>query len=116
MSEGEEDYAVAFSVPVNTPGIKIINRDYAEPGRSTFDYPISGRKSMPEGFIIFDDYAPRYNEFATDMAQWIADGKIKYREQVVDGLDAAPQAFIGLLKGENFGKLVIQVSTPLAEK
>jgi 4-hydroxybutyryl-CoA dehydratase/vinylacetyl-CoA-Delta-isomerase len=55
MSEGEEDYSVAFSVPVNTPGVKIINRDYAEPGRSTFDYPISGTRSMPEGFIIFDD-------------------------------------------------------------
>lgn len=55
MGEGEEDYSIAFSVPVNTPGIKIINRDYAEPGRSTFDYPISGRKSMPEGFIVFDD-------------------------------------------------------------
>jgi 4-hydroxybutyryl-CoA dehydratase/vinylacetyl-CoA-Delta-isomerase len=55
MSEGEEDYSVAFSVPVNTPGIKIINRDYAEPGRSAFDYPISGSRSMPEGFIVFDD-------------------------------------------------------------
>ncbi|MFP6616730.1 MAG: 4-hydroxyphenylacetate 3-hydroxylase N-terminal domain-containing protein [Candidatus Hydrogenedentota bacterium] len=55
MSEGEEDYSVAFSVPVNTPGVKIINRDYAEPGRSTFDYPISGTRSMPEGFIVFDD-------------------------------------------------------------
>jgi len=55
MGEGEEDYSVAFSVPVNTPGVKIINRDYAEPGRSTFDFPISGTRSMPEGFIIFDD-------------------------------------------------------------
>jgi len=48
------------------------------------------------------------------MMKWVADGKIKYREQVVEGLDAAPQAFIGLLKGENFGKLVIQVNAPLA--
>ena len=55
MGEGEEDYAVAFSVPVNTKGIKIINRNYAEPGRSTFDYPVSARHSMPEGFIVFDD-------------------------------------------------------------
>lgn len=55
MSEKESDYAVAFSVPVNTPGIKIINRNYAEPGRSAFDYPISATHNMPEGFIVFDD-------------------------------------------------------------
>jgi len=67
-----------------------------------------------KGFIIFDDYGHRYHEFAADMGQWIAAEKIKYREQVVEGLDAAPQAFIGLLKGENFGKLVIQVNAPLA--
>ena len=55
MSEGEEDYSVAFSIPVNAPGIRIINRDYAQPGRSPFDYPVSARHSMPEGFIVFDD-------------------------------------------------------------
>ena len=66
-----------------------------------------------QGFIIFDDYAHRYNEFATDMTQWLAEGKMHYREQVVAGLDNAPQAFIGLLEGKNFGKLVIEVSSPL---
>ena len=55
MGEGEEDYSVAFSVPTATEGVKIINRNYAEPGRSEFDYPVSGRRSMPEGFVIFDD-------------------------------------------------------------
>jgi len=69
-----------------------------------------------KGFIIFNDYADRYDEFATDMAQWIADGKIKYREQLVEGLAHAPSAFIGLLKGENFGKLVVQVNAPLGER
>lgn len=38
------------------------------------------------------------------------EGKIKYREQLIDGLDQAPQALIGLLKGENFGKVVIRVA------
>lgn len=55
MGEGEEDYAVAFSVPVNTEGVKIINRNFAEPGRSEFDYPVSGKHNMPEGFVIFDN-------------------------------------------------------------
>lgn len=63
-----------------------------------------------QGFIVFDDYGPRYPEFAKQMSQWLAEGKIKYREHMVDGLENAPQAFIGLLEGKNFGKLVIRVS------
>jgi 4-hydroxybutyryl-CoA dehydratase/vinylacetyl-CoA-Delta-isomerase len=55
MSPGEEDYSVSFSIPVNTPGVTIINRGYAEPNRSDFDYPISARKNSPEGFVVFDD-------------------------------------------------------------
>lgn len=63
-----------------------------------------------QGFIIFDDYAHRYNEFATQMTEWLAQGKIQYKEQVVEGFENAPQAFMGLLKGENFGKLVIKTN------
>lgn len=63
-----------------------------------------------QGFIVFDDYGPRYPEFAKQMSQWLAEGKIKYREHVVDGLANAPEAFIGLLEGKNFGKLVIRVN------
>ncbi|WP_318455370.1 NADP-dependent oxidoreductase [Photobacterium leiognathi] len=63
-----------------------------------------------QGFIIFDDYAHRYDEFAQDMSQWLAEGKIHYREDCVEGLENAPQAFIGLLEGKNFGKLVVKVS------
>jgi len=63
-----------------------------------------------KGFIIFEDYAHRYDEFAKDMFAWLGAGKIKYREDVVDGLEHAPQAFIGLLDGQNFGKLVIRVN------
>ena len=44
------------------------------------------------------------------MSQWLEEGKIKFREDVVDGLENAPQAFIGLLEGKNFGKLVIRVT------
>lgn len=62
-----------------------------------------------KGFIIFDDYGHRYPEFAKAMASWLQQGKLHYREQIIDGLEKAPQAFIGLLQGENFGKLVIRV-------
>jgi NADPH-dependent curcumin reductase CurA len=63
-----------------------------------------------QGFIIFEDYAPRYREFATAMRAWVDDGKVKSREDIVQGLEHAPDAFIGLLQGRNFGKLVIGVA------
>lgn len=63
-----------------------------------------------QGFIIFDDYAPRFGEFLQQMTEWVSQGKIKFREDVVDGLENAPRAFFGLLQGKNFGKLVIRVS------
>lgn len=66
-----------------------------------------------QGFIIFDDYGHRYQEFAEAMTPWVENGDIRYREQIVDGLEQAPEAFIGLLEGKNFGKLVIQVNQPL---
>ncbi|MCH4881340.1 NADP-dependent oxidoreductase [Pseudomonas sp. TMW22090] len=63
-----------------------------------------------QGFIIFDDYAHRYDEFFNEMSSWFAQGRIKYREELVSGLEEAPNAFIGLLEGRNFGKLVVRVS------
>ena len=65
-----------------------------------------------QGFIIFDDHAHRYNEFATQMTEWLSQGKMHYREHLIEGLDEAPQAFMGLLEGQNFGKLVIKTNEP----
>jgi 4-hydroxybutyryl-CoA dehydratase / vinylacetyl-CoA-Delta-isomerase len=55
MRQDETDYAVSFSVPVNTPGVKIINRSFAPAHLNEFDYPASAHHSMPEGFVVFDD-------------------------------------------------------------
>ena len=63
-----------------------------------------------QGFIVFDDYGDRQPEFLSAMAPWVRDGKVKFREDVVDGLEHAPEAFIGLLEGRNFGKLVVRVA------
>ncbi len=63
-----------------------------------------------QGFIIFDDYGHRYDEFTLAMTEMLDTEKIHYREQVVDGLESAPEAFIGMLEGQNFGKLVIKVN------
>jgi len=67
------------------------------------------KKIKVQGFIIFDDFGHLYPEFAAEMGAWVEAGKIKYREEIIDGLEKAPKAFIGLLKGENFGKRVIRV-------
>jgi NADPH-dependent curcumin reductase CurA len=68
------------------------------------------RRVRVQGFIIFDDYGSHFGEFRLQMSAWLAAGKIKVREDVVDGLEHAPEAFIGLLQGKNFGKLVVHVS------
>ena len=55
MKPGEEDYSVACMVPVNAPGVRIINTTYAPRHEDTRDFPISSRHHTPEGFVIFDD-------------------------------------------------------------
>lgn len=61
------------------------------------------------GFIVFDDFGHLYPEFAREMNTWVEAGQIKYREEMIDGLEEAPRAFIGLLRGEAFGKRVVRV-------
>ncbi|ENM7027369.1 NADPH-dependent curcumin/dihydrocurcumin reductase, partial [Shigella flexneri] len=63
-----------------------------------------------QGFIIAQDYGHRIHEFQKEMGQWVKEDKIHYREDITDGLENAPQTFIGLLKGKNFGKVVIRVA------
>jgi NADPH-dependent curcumin reductase CurA len=62
-----------------------------------------------QGFIIMMDYGHRFQEFKQPMEQWLREGRVKYREDVVEGLEKAPEAFMGLLEGANFGKLVVKV-------
>ena len=65
------------------------------------------------GFIV-RDYDDQLEDFLSDTSRWIKEGKIKYREDITNGLEQAPRALIGLLKGENFGKLCIKVSPDTA--
>jgi NADPH-dependent curcumin reductase CurA len=60
------------------------------------------------GFIV-TDFAARHADFLRDMSQWVREGRVKYKEFVTEGLDSAPGAFIGLLKGANFGKQLVRV-------
>lgn len=64
-----------------------------------------------KGFIVFDHQSD-FPEMTTKIKQWLSQGRIRYKEDVVDGLERAPEAFIGLLKGRNFGKLIVKVTDP----
>ncbi|HYX74147.1 MAG TPA: NADP-dependent oxidoreductase [Steroidobacteraceae bacterium] len=62
-----------------------------------------------QGFIIFDHYR-RMAAFQQDMSGWLREGRVRYREELIEGLESAPRGLIGLLQGENFGKLIVRVS------
>lgn len=68
------------------------------------------KRMRVQGFIIAQDYAHRIDEFQQQMGEWVKAEKIHYREEITEGLENAPQTFIGMLEGKNFGKVVIQVS------
>jgi len=61
------------------------------------------------GFIV-SDFSARYGDFMRYVSAWVREGRIKYREDVTEGLENAPRALIGLLRGENFGKLLVRVA------
>jgi hypothetical protein len=75
---------------------------------------ILSKSLMLRGFINSEFAEQHYAEFLREVGAGIADGRIRYREDIVDGLDKAPEAFIGMLDGRNFGKLIVRVAaTPL---
>ena len=63
-----------------------------------------------EGFLVFQ-FADRQAEGIRQMAQWLREGRIKYREEFTEGLESAPSAFIGMLRGQNTGKQLVRVAT-----
>lgn len=67
------------------------------------------KRARVEGFLVFD-FAARFPEAQQQIAQWLKAGKIKYQETIVDGLENAPRAFIGLFRGENLGKQLVRVT------
>ena len=66
-------------------------------------------RARMEGFLV-SDYAHRYGEAYARLARWVASGELRYREDVTDGLENAPRAFIGMLRGENRGKALVKVA------
>jgi len=67
-----------------------------------------GKRVRAQGFIV-TDFANRHEAAMRQMGEWIRNGRLKYREDVVQGIDKAPRAFIGMLRGENFGKMLVKM-------
>ena len=69
------------------------------------------KRAKVQGFLV-SDYAPRFKEGFTQLAEWLRTDKLRYCESIVKGLENAPQAFMGMLQGQNIGKQVVLVSSP----
>jgi NADPH-dependent curcumin reductase CurA len=85
------------------------------PGDGTDGLPATMRQILSKrltvrGFINYDFAAEHYADFLREVGAGIAAGRIRYREDTVDGLENAPEAFIGMLEGRNFGKLIVRVA------
>ena len=87
----------------------------AGPGDGTDRLPATMREILVKsltlrGFINRDFAEQHYGEFLREVGAGIADGRIRYREDIVDHLEKAPEAFIGMLEGHNFGKAIVRVA------
>ena len=87
--------------------ISMYNAVKPVPGPTRLPYVISKKLTM-RGFIVSDHF-DKLGAFIADMGKWMAEGKIKWKETIVDGIENAPEAFIGLFKGENFGKMIVKL-------
>lgn len=81
-----------------------------KPGPSNLRQVLVKRLKM-QGFIV-SDHMELYPEFIEQMSKWISEGKLKWRETIIEGIENAPTAFIGLFKGDNIGKMLVKLGDP----
>jgi NADPH-dependent curcumin reductase CurA len=87
--------------------ISVYNATEPQPGPNNM-FQFVGKRLRMRGFIITDHY-DRFRAMTAEVGQWLAEGRLVAEETVVDGLDNAPEAFLGLLRGENTGKMVVRL-------
>ncbi len=87
--------------------ISAYNATEAQPGPRNL-FLVVTRRLRIQGFIVFDHYE-RLPAFLAEMGAWVRDGEVRYRETVVEGIENAPGALIGLLEGKNVGKMLVRV-------
>ncbi len=88
--------------------ISTYNATEPQPGPSNL-FQMIGKRLMWKGFIV-SDHLDRFPAFAQEMGPWIAEGKVVWRETVHEGIENAPQAFIGLFSGGNMGKMLVRLA------
>ena len=88
--------------------IALYNATELEQGPRLF-WKLIEKQAKIEGFLVFQ-YADRYREGMADLSQWVAAGRIKYRQRIDDGLENAPKIFLGLFDGRNIGKQLVRVN------
>ena len=66
------------------------------------------KRLLLQGFIVSDSF-DRMGDFVRDVGGWLSAGRIKYQETIVEGIENAPAAFLGLLRGENTGKMLVRL-------
>lgn len=86
------------------------NDEQLQPGPRGM-FVIIGRRLRIQGFIV-TDHMDLTQEYAAKVSGWMAEGKLKYRETIAEGIENAPGAFINMLKGGNIGKQIVQLSAP----
>ena len=87
--------------------ISMYNATSAQPGPANMALMI-GRRLKMQGFIV-SDHLERRDDFLRDVSGWMRDGKLKWEETILDGIESTPEAFIGLFHGENLGKMLVKV-------
>lgn len=83
------------------------NTETIEMGPRLFSHFVT-RSVLLKGFIV-RDYAERFEEATAHLSEWFSEGKLKYRENIIEGLENAPNAFLGLFHGDNIGKQMVKV-------
>jgi NADPH-dependent curcumin reductase CurA len=83
------------------------NDERPEPGPRNLGFMVTKRLRL-QGFIV-SDHSDRFRDFAAEVGPWVRDGKIAYRETILDGIENVPTAFAGLFRGDNTGKMLVRV-------
>jgi NADPH-dependent curcumin reductase CurA len=96
-----------FGRVVACGAISRYNDERPEPGPRNLFLVVTKRLRL-QGFIV-SDHDDRYPAFLGEVAPWVRDGSVRYRETVVDGIENVPAAFAGLFRGDNVGKMLVRV-------
>jgi NADPH-dependent curcumin reductase CurA len=73
-------------------------------------FSVLRKRLLVRGFIV-SDFTAKQADFLRDVGEWVRTGRLKYREDIVDGLGKAPASFLGVLQGKNFGKMLVRIAT-----